>query len=166
MRKFNYKLEIVIFRNSTWKNWVSWGVPFKGLGVQKGTQTPCWLRPCMVHLTSSNQWWPTWVQSLHYKVGSKEGLCYAFQIKIYQPLHGIILDYSNAWHLNVAGKFKRYFPTHKERSHGGWDWENQIKQFPVFTRPYFQLMWNTPYRVRNLVVSTLCNLPDSDLTFS
>ena len=25
--------------------WVSWGVLFKGLGVQKGTQTPCWLRP-------------------------------------------------------------------------------------------------------------------------
>ena len=27
------------------ENWVSWGVLFKGLGVQKGTQTPCWLRP-------------------------------------------------------------------------------------------------------------------------
>ena len=27
------------------KVWVSWGVLFKGLGVQKGTQTPCWLRP-------------------------------------------------------------------------------------------------------------------------
>ena len=26
--------------------WVSCGVHFKGLGVQKGTQTPCWLRPC------------------------------------------------------------------------------------------------------------------------
>ena len=25
--------------------WVSWGILFKGLGVQKGTQTPCWLRP-------------------------------------------------------------------------------------------------------------------------
>ena len=24
--------------------WVSWGVLFKGLGVQKDTQTPCWLR--------------------------------------------------------------------------------------------------------------------------
>ena len=27
--------------------WVSWGVLFKGLGVQKGTQTSCWLRPCL-----------------------------------------------------------------------------------------------------------------------
>ena len=27
--------------------WVSWRVLFKGLGVQKGTQTPCWLRPWM-----------------------------------------------------------------------------------------------------------------------
>ena len=27
--------------------WVSWGVLFKGLGVQKDTQTPCWLRPCI-----------------------------------------------------------------------------------------------------------------------
>ena len=25
--------------------WVSWGVLFKGLGVQKSTQMPCWLRP-------------------------------------------------------------------------------------------------------------------------
>ena len=45
MKKFNYKLEIEIFRNSSQKYWVSWGVLFKGLGVQKGTQTPCWLRP-------------------------------------------------------------------------------------------------------------------------
>ena len=45
MKEFNYKLEIEIFRNSTQKNWMSWGVIFKGLGVQKGTQTPCWLRP-------------------------------------------------------------------------------------------------------------------------
>ena len=27
------------------KKWVSWGVLFKGLGVQKDTQTPCWRRP-------------------------------------------------------------------------------------------------------------------------
>ena len=26
---------------------MSWGVLFKGLGVQKDTQTPCWLRPCI-----------------------------------------------------------------------------------------------------------------------
>ena len=36
MKKLNYKLEIEIFRNFL----------FKGLGVQKGTQTPSWLRPC------------------------------------------------------------------------------------------------------------------------
>ena len=30
------------------KFWVSCGVLFKGLGVQKDTQTPCWLRPCFV----------------------------------------------------------------------------------------------------------------------
>ena len=43
--KNSIKLEIEVFRNSTLKVWVSWGVLFKGLGVQKGTQTPCWLRP-------------------------------------------------------------------------------------------------------------------------
>ena len=26
---------------------MSGGVLFKGLGVQKDTQTPCWLRPCV-----------------------------------------------------------------------------------------------------------------------
>ena len=46
MKKFNYKLEIEIFRNSTQKN----------LGVQKGTQTPCWLRPC---------WTPKPLKSTH-----------------------------------------------------------------------------------------------------
>ena len=45
MKKFNYMLEIDIFRNSSQNNWVSWGFVFKGLGVQKDTQTPCWLRP-------------------------------------------------------------------------------------------------------------------------
>ena len=44
MKKFKYKLEIEIYRNSTQKICVSWGVLFKDLGVQKGTQTPCWLR--------------------------------------------------------------------------------------------------------------------------
>ena len=47
MEKFNYKLEIEIFRNSTQKDF---GCPegffLRVLGVQKGTQTPCWLRPC------------------------------------------------------------------------------------------------------------------------
>ena len=41
MKKFNYKLEIEIFKNSTLKKF---GVLFKSLGVQKGTQTPYWLR--------------------------------------------------------------------------------------------------------------------------
>ena len=54
MKKFNYMLEIDIFRYSSQIFWVSWRVLFKGLGVQKGTKTPCWLRPrrafvlCMV----------------------------------------------------------------------------------------------------------------------
>ena len=38
-------LEIDILRNSSQKNWVSSGVLFKGLVVQKDTQTPRWLRP-------------------------------------------------------------------------------------------------------------------------
>ena len=46
IKKINYKLGIEIFRNSTLSIWVTWGVLFKGLGVQKGTQTPCWLQPC------------------------------------------------------------------------------------------------------------------------
>ena len=46
MKQFNYKLEIEIFRNSTQKFLgVQSGVLVKDLGVQKGTQTPCWLRP-------------------------------------------------------------------------------------------------------------------------
>ena len=36
------------FKEIPHKNiWVSWGVLFKGMGVQKDTQTPCWLRPCL-----------------------------------------------------------------------------------------------------------------------
>ena len=47
MIKFNYMLEIEIFRNSTLKKL---GVLRVLLGVQKSTQTPCWLRPCsMAH---------------------------------------------------------------------------------------------------------------------
>ena len=33
MEKFKYMLKIDILRNSSQKIWVSWGVPFKGLGV-------------------------------------------------------------------------------------------------------------------------------------
>ena len=43
MKKLNFMLLIDILRNSSQKNWVSWGVLFKGLGVQKDTQMPCWL---------------------------------------------------------------------------------------------------------------------------
>ena len=45
VEKFKYMLEIDILRNSSFIIWVSWGVLFKGLGVQKDTQMPCWLRP-------------------------------------------------------------------------------------------------------------------------
>ena len=45
MKKFNYRLEIEIFLK---------GVLFKGLGVQKGTQTPCWLRPCLLIIEIKN----------------------------------------------------------------------------------------------------------------
>ena len=46
MIKFNYMLEIDILRNSSPKKvGVLRGV-LRGLGVQKDTQTPCWLRPC------------------------------------------------------------------------------------------------------------------------
>ena len=46
MTKFSYKLEIEIFRNSTQKKiGCPEGFSLKGLGVQIGTQTPCWLRP-------------------------------------------------------------------------------------------------------------------------
>ena len=47
MKKVDYILEIDILRNSSQNNWVSCGVLSKGLGVQKDTQTPCWLRPWM-----------------------------------------------------------------------------------------------------------------------
>ena len=46
MKKFNYKLETGIFRNSTQKYLGVLSGAFKGLGVQKDTQTTCWLRPC------------------------------------------------------------------------------------------------------------------------
>ena len=49
MKTFNYMLEIDILRNFHNIFWVSWGVLFKGLGVQKDTQTPCWLRLCWSH---------------------------------------------------------------------------------------------------------------------
>ena len=50
MRRFNYMLEIDIFRNTSQKDMGVLGVVFKGLGVQKDTQTPCWLRPCIALL--------------------------------------------------------------------------------------------------------------------
>ena len=44
------------------KIWVSWGVLFKGLGVQKGTQTPCWLRPWPAESGGSKSAWLTRIQ--------------------------------------------------------------------------------------------------------
>ena len=55
MKKFDYMLEIDILRNSSPKFWVSWGVLFKGLGVQKNTQTPCWQRPWYTVLVYLNK---------------------------------------------------------------------------------------------------------------
>ena len=40
MKRFNYLLEIDILRNSSQIDWVSLGLLFKGLGVQKGTRHP------------------------------------------------------------------------------------------------------------------------------
>ena len=54
MKKINYKLEFQIFRDSTLKKFGVLRVLFKGLGVQKGTQTPCWLRPWFK--TSRHEW--------------------------------------------------------------------------------------------------------------
>ena len=45
MKNFNYMLAIDISRNFSQNIWVSLGVLLKGLGGQKDTQTPCWLRP-------------------------------------------------------------------------------------------------------------------------
>ena len=56
----------LIFLEIPHKNiWVSWGVLFKGLGVQKGTQTPCWLRLCpKVIFLGDNASWPVISKSL------------------------------------------------------------------------------------------------------
>ena len=55
MKKFNYIREIDIFINSSQFLGVSWGLLIKGLGVQKDTQTPCWLNHIWksTHLYSS-----------------------------------------------------------------------------------------------------------------
>ena len=45
MKQFNYILRINILRNSSQKNLGVLKGTFKGLGVQKDTQMPCWLRP-------------------------------------------------------------------------------------------------------------------------
>ena len=45
MKKLNNMLENEIFRNSKLKYLGVLRGSFKGLGVQKGTQTPYWLRP-------------------------------------------------------------------------------------------------------------------------
>ena len=46
MIKFNYMLEIDISRNSSPRKLGVLRGAFEGFGVQKDTQTPCWLRPC------------------------------------------------------------------------------------------------------------------------
>ena len=53
MKKINNKLEI--FRKSMQINLgvLRGSFLFKGLGVQKGTQTPCWLRPWFMISVSS-----------------------------------------------------------------------------------------------------------------
>ena len=52
MEKFNDMLEIDILRNSSQKNLgILMGV--LNLGVQKDTQTPCWLRPCLMLLVTN-----------------------------------------------------------------------------------------------------------------
>ena len=45
MKKINYMLEIDILRNSSQNILGVLRGAFKGLGVQKDTQTPYWLRP-------------------------------------------------------------------------------------------------------------------------
>ena len=52
------------------ENWVSWGVHFKGLGVQKGTQTPCWLRPWMELYWNKSEIWNEILKSLPFKIFS------------------------------------------------------------------------------------------------
>ena len=46
MKKLNHSLRLGFLEIPHKNIWVSLGVLFKGLGVQKGTQTPCWLGPC------------------------------------------------------------------------------------------------------------------------
>ena len=45
LKKFNYMLEIDIFRNSSQKNLGVLRGAYKGFGCPKSHQTPCWLRP-------------------------------------------------------------------------------------------------------------------------
>ena len=54
MKKFNYMLDIDILRNSSQSILGVLRDAFKGLGVEKDTQTPCWLRPWLVCLNLAN----------------------------------------------------------------------------------------------------------------
>ena len=62
--------------------WVSWGVLFKGLGVQKGTQAPCWLRP-----------WPL------YNYGHRPSISLSIRISSAPILAYISLTYTRTVHL-------------------------------------------------------------------
>ena len=55
MKRFNYLLEIDILRNSSQKVMGVLRCAFEALGVQKGTQMPCWLRPWLRQLLSEAQ---------------------------------------------------------------------------------------------------------------
>ena len=78
-KKFNYMLEIDIFRNSSQKKWVSWGFVFKGLGVQKDTQTPCWLRPWIWVFTVS------WCKVLSFSAFQLKVETWSEQLNMYEP---------------------------------------------------------------------------------
>ena len=49
------------------KIWVSWEVLVKGLGVQKGAQTPCWLRPCLEICKECAQ---NWIEKVFFIISS------------------------------------------------------------------------------------------------
>ena len=69
--------------------WVSWGVLFKGLGVQKDTQAPCWLRLWLVvkHVAGICLDWQ-YFRSLGYQGSSVEHVA------------GKCLDWQYHWQIN------------------------------------------------------------------
>ena len=91
MKKFNYKLEIGIFRNYTQKYLGSWGVLFKGLGVQKGTQTPCWLRP--------------WTTSIHEQKGISSRREITLAVEGVLDIHSFLLSEEQDWTHNAIDSY-------------------------------------------------------------